>query len=168
MNGKLGERRELARQVRKQLADYLYWLQACGRDEAKAHRVLLAAQAELGRLVGLDAAASGIGGEDTGGHLEIERLTGQLNEGAGLLSAASARIQAGTRTLNVLAALARSWEDQAARPAGPAAGVLRACAAQLRQAVAGTYAPVRPTAADPAGTQRPASRVRTATAPGER
>ena len=49
MSRKLGERRELARQVRKRLADYLYWLQACGRDEARAHRVLLAAQADLGR-----------------------------------------------------------------------------------------------------------------------
>jgi hypothetical protein len=61
MSRRLGERRQLARQRRKRLTAYLYWLEACGRDEAKANRVLLAARAELGRLVSLDAAASGIG-----------------------------------------------------------------------------------------------------------
>src|SRR5215467_7758327 len=149
MSRKLGERRELARQVRKQLAAYLYWLKACGRDEAKARRVLLAARAELGRLVGLDAAAAGIGGEHTDGHLGIERLAGQLDEGTRLLGEADARIQAGTRTLNVLAALRRSWEGQAKRAASPAAEILRACSAQLREAVAGAYAPIRPAAVGP-------------------
>ena len=119
----LGERRELARQVRKRLAAYLYWLKACGRDEAKARRVLLAARAELARLVGLDAAAAGIGGQDTDGHLEIDRLASQLDEGARLLGEADVRIQAGTRTLNVLAALRRSWEGQPKRAADPAADV---------------------------------------------
>ena len=150
MSRKLGERRELARQVRKRLAAYLYWLQACGRDEAKAHRVLLAAQAELGRLADLDATASGIGGEDADRRLEIERLTGQLDEGARLLGEAGARIQAGTQMLNALAALARSWEGQAAHAAGPEAGVLRACAAQLGEAVADAHAPVRPAGPGPA------------------
>ena len=158
MSRKLGERRELARQVRKRLAAYLYWLEACGRDEAKARRVLLAARAELGRLVGLDAAAAGIGGEDTAGHLEIERLASQLDEGARLLGQAAARIQAGTRTLNVLAALRRSWERQAKRAADPAADVLRACSAQLREAVVGAYAPIRPAAADPPQDTAPGSR----------
>lgn len=40
-------------------------------------RVLLGARAEIGRLVSLDAAASGIGGEGAAGHLEIERLASQ-------------------------------------------------------------------------------------------
>ncbi len=149
MSRKLGERRELARQVRKRLADYLYWLQACGRDEARAHRVLLAAQADLGRLAGLDAATSGISGHDPGLRA-IERLTGQLDESDRLLAEAGARIQASTRTLNALTALRRSWEDQAARATGPAAGSLRACAAQLRETVAAAHAPVRPAAPSPA------------------
>jgi hypothetical protein len=157
MNQKLGERRELARQVRKRLAAYLYWLEACGRDEAKAHRVLLAARGELGRLADLDAAASGIGGEDADGRLEIGRLAGQLDESARLLSEAGARLQAGTRTLTVLATLRRSWEDQAAHAADTAAGVLRSCATQLREAVAGAHAPIRLTAAGPARDAAPGS-----------
>lgn len=144
MSRKLGERRQLARQLRKRLAAYLYWLEACGRDEAKAHRVLLAARAELGRLVGLGAAASGIGGDDADGHLEIERLASQLDEGTRLLSEAEPRIQAGTRMLDVLAALTRSWEVRRPRPGETAADVLRSCATQLREAVAGAYAPMRP------------------------
>ena len=143
MSRKLGERRQLARQLRKRLAAYLYWLQACGRDEGKAHRVLLAARAELGRLISLHAAASGIGGDDADGHLETERLAGQLDEGTRLLSEAEARIQAGTRMLHVLAALARSWEAREPRPGETAADVPRSCAAQLREAVAGAYAQMR-------------------------
>ena len=158
MSRKLGQRRELARQVRKRLATYLCWLEACGRDEAKAHRVLLMALAELGRLTGLDAAASGIGGKDTDGHLEAQRLASQLDEGARLLGEAEARIQAGTRTLNALAALRRSWEGQAADAADPAADVLRACAARLREAVADAYASVRPAVADAAQDTTPSSR----------
>ena len=144
MSRKLGERRQLARQLRKRLAAYLYWLEACGRDEGKAHRVLLAARAELGRLISLDAAASGIGGDDADGHLEIERLACQLDEGTRLLGEAEARIQAGTRMLHVLAALARSWEARQPRPGQTAADVLSSCAAQLREAVAGACAPMRP------------------------
>ena len=139
----LGERRQLARQLRKRLAAYLYWLEACGRDEAKAHRVLLAARAELGRLVSLDAAASGIGRQDAAGHLEIERLARQLDEGTRLLSEAGTRIAAGMRMLHALAALSRSWEVREPRPGETAADVRRACAAQLREAVAGAHAQLR-------------------------
>ena len=144
MSRKLGARRQLARQVRRRLAAYLYWLEACGRDEAKAHRVLLAARAELVRLIGLDADTSGTDGEDADGHLEIERLASQLDEGTRLLGQAGTRIQAGTRMLHALAALSRSWEVHEPLPGETTAGVLRACAAQLREAVADAHAPLRP------------------------
>jgi hypothetical protein len=143
MSRKLGERRRLARQLRKRLAAYLYWLEPRGWDEAKAHRALLAARAELGRLVILDAAASGNGGEDAAGHLEVERLARQLDEGTRLLSEAETRIEAGTRMLHALAALSRSWQVQEPRPGETAADVRRACAAQLREAVADAHALLR-------------------------
>ena len=76
-------------------------------------------------------------------NLEIERLASQLDEGARLPSEAEARIQAGTRMLHVLAALTRLWEAREPRLGETAADLLRACAAQLREAVAGAYAPMR-------------------------
>jgi hypothetical protein len=47
------ERRKLARQARKRLNMYLFWLGASGRDEDKARAALLEAQADIIRLVSL-------------------------------------------------------------------------------------------------------------------
>lgn len=54
MSGRrIGERVQLARKVRKRIARYLYWMEACGRDEDKAHAVLMLACRDLERLVNL-------------------------------------------------------------------------------------------------------------------
>ena len=121
----LGVRRQLARRVRKLLADYLYWLEACGRDEAKAHRVLLTAWAELGRLIGLDAAAPGTGGADAGGLFEIERLASQLDEGARLLGQAGAHARMRAAVLSpALQSVPGSWQGRQHRPGSPDASGL--------------------------------------------
>jgi hypothetical protein len=67
---------------------------------------------------------------------DMERLAWQLGESERQLQEAVKRIEAGTRTLHALAALARTWEDQAGQHACPAAAqALQQCAAQLRQTV---------------------------------
>lgn len=55
---KLGERRKLARRIRRRLSSYLYYLEAGSRDEAKAARLLQGAWADLDALIRIHAAVN--------------------------------------------------------------------------------------------------------------
>lgn len=95
---------------------------------------LTGVDAELATSLAGAAVASAHHGPD------IAQLTSQLDAGAGLLEKANERIAGFSSVLHALAALTQSWQNQAerrARHAGePVADTLRACAAQLQQAVA--------------------------------